>query len=226
MSYPLLSKLPKAPASLCPQLRTILLAAGHVAAGDAGATVAAFRHINPNLHGKAYELAILQAAPFTGIPRVLHSAAALQSIGITGDYGESFRSKSGVSNEMMRKQGENTFQTIYGRNESRVRQRLRTFHPALEDWIVTCVYGWMVSRTDQEACGVTLRERELSAIASLCVDTSAGVQLVSHIRGAILTGATPEEVESVVRQTEGVCEAAAPGALAVWQTYGRARYAL
>lgn len=226
--YPLLAKLPKGPASLCTQLRTILLAAGHVAAGDAGAAAAAFQHMNPKFHAKAYELTIVQAPPFIGIPRALHSAAALQAIGITGK--NEIKTEDGMTMdkpiEQIRKRGEDVFRTVYGRNEGRVRDRLKTFHPALEDWIMTCVYGWTATRAPEQTCSVSLRERELCTVAMLAVDCNASVQLASHIRGALLTGCTKDEVEHVIRQTEVTCEAAASSALAVWETYSRARYAL
>lgn len=230
--YPLLSKLNQAPKTICPQLRTILLAAGHVAKGDASATVAAFEHIDKPWQNKAYDLVIVQAAPFIGIPRVLHSAAALQACGITGNKRKETKIPNSESAatpydfNILIEKGEQTFQTIYGRNDERVRNRLRAFDKTLENWIVTCVYGFLLSRHGEEAHGITLRERELCAVATLCVDDCAGVQLASHIRGAILTGATAEEVFSVVEQTEVICESAAPAALAVWQTYSRARYAL
>lgn len=230
--YPLLTKLNQAPSTLCPQLRTILLAAGHVANGDASATVAAFQHIEKSWQSKAYDLAIVQAAPFIGIPRVLHSAAALQACGITGNECKKSIKLNGESTaatnnfNILTEKGEQAFLAIYGRNDKRVRDRLRTFDKTLENWIVTCVYGFLLSRHGKDVNDITLRERELCAVAALCVDNCANVQLASHIRGAILTGATAEEVFSVVEQTKVVCESAAPAALAVWQTYSRARYAL
>lgn len=223
--YPLISSLPKAPSSLCPQLQTILLAAGHVAAGDAGGTVSAFRHIDKGNIAKAYELAILQAAPIVGIPRVLHSAAALQSFGVVGSESESESSSLLHTHSLrqLREKGEDTFATVYARNETRVRQRIKAFHPDLDHWIQTCVYGWILSN---DRHGISLRERELCLLAMLCVDMSAGVQIASHIRGAVNAGAKLDEVEAVIKQTEVICEPAFANAHAVWESYHRARYAL
>lgn len=231
--YPLLSKL-SAPSSLCPQLRTILLAAGHVAAGDATSTAAAFRYIEEQNLDKAYELCILQAAPLVGIPRALHSAAALQAVGIVGDRGNPIRdanvpkSRDETSVTWLRDTGWRTFQSVYGRNSSRVRQRLADFHPSLERWIVSHVYGAVFSNeTAADGAEMSLRERELCVVAMLCGDVHAAVQLASHLRGALNAGATGQEVEAVVEQTEVVHgAAAAASAKATWATYERARYAL
>lgn len=228
--YPLLTRLSKAPASLGVQFRTTLLAVGHVAAGDAASAVSAFQHIDDSFKNKAYELAILQAAPLIGIPRTLHSAASLQAAGIVGNGSESpsliAQQTNDISREQMQKDGTSTFEMVYGRNASRVRERLKNFHPGLDDWIVTCVYGALLSQKTGEKM-VSLRERELCAVAALCVDPLAGVQLASHLRGAVLVGASAVEVKAVVGQTELVAgKRAAEAAEAVWATYERARYAL
>lgn len=226
--YPLLSKLAPAPSSISTTLRTILLAAGHVASGDIPGVLASYSHIDKSEHAKAYELTIVQAAPIIGIPRALHSASALQQLGVhyqstTTADDETTTSTSCASIEQMRTRGEQTFEQVYGRNSERVQKRLATFHPKLHDWIITSVYG---SCFDSESPLVTMRERELAIVAMLAVDPCASVQLASHIRGAINVGATPQEVEAVINQTEFVCESAAPHALAVWHSYHRARYAL
>lgn len=225
--YPLLSKLPKAPASLCTELRTILLAVGHVAAGDATATVAAFQHVDASWHKKGYELAILQSAPLVGIPRTLHAAAVLHDAGIRGwdDADHSGAADCAEKEEAglagLRRRGGETFAKVYGRQTTRVRMRLRGYHPRLEEWILGGVYGWTLSRDPH---GVSLRERELAAVAALSVDTCAAVQLGSHVRGALRVGAGADEVLSVVRQARVVGgEAAGDSAMRVWQAYKRTR---
>lgn len=225
--YPLLNKLPHGPSTIGPQLRTILLAAGHVAAGDAASAIAAFQHLDSSQHPRAYELALLQAAPFIGIPRVLHSAAALQAADVQmGRPSDSARSYGGTTVESLVEKGAQTFEVVYGRNERRVRERLAAFHPSLDDWIMGSVYGWLLSRTADTAKDITLRERELAAVATLCVDPCASVQLASHIRGAVNVGASHEEVFAVVQQTQFVNHDAAASAEAAWHTYKRARHAL
>lgn len=227
MVYPLLSKLCPSPTTICSQFRTTLLAAGHVAAGDASSAVAAFDHIDRSYHPKAYELAIVQAVPFIGIPRVLHSAAALQTAGVSINSTQNTFDKLDQSTiEDLLKTGTLTFRSVYQRNEERVRKRLKEFHPVLDQWIIASVYGWLLSRTDDTAQLVTLRERELSAVAALSVDPCASVQLASHVRGAINVGATPDEVLSVIQQTHVVAPQAASSAEAVWHTFHRARHAL
>lgn len=224
--YPLLAQLPKAPASLTTSLRTTLLAVGHVAAGDANAAVSAFQYIEQGQRDKAYELAILQTVPLIGIPRVLHSAAALQAAGVVGNASDSHDPTRAFTQTraMMRDEGTKMFQQIYGRNSERVRNRLFTFHPALDEWIVSCAYGGLMQNQGAE---ISLRERELAIIAVLCGDAKASVQLASHLRGALKVGVCEQEVESVVQHTQCVFgHDAAQSAMATWMTYHRARYTL
>ncbi|CAN8063739.1 unnamed protein product [Agarophyton chilense] len=216
--YPLLIKLSTAPASICTQFRTILLAAGHVASGDVHGVTSAFRYIHPEHQRKAYELAVVQAMPFIGIPRALHAAAALQILGVVGDPERSTL----ASIADLEQRGEHTFNQIYGRNAYRVRKRLKQFHPFVEQWVLTCNYGAMLSRDD-----VTLRERELAAVAVLSVDRCASVQLASHIRGAFKVGATYDEVKMTVEHARVLAsDDDWRSAEAVLQTWDRARYAL
>lgn len=216
-TYPLLSKL-KYPSSLSDSFRTILLAAAHVASGDAASTTAAFSHLPTNLLPKAYELCLLQSAPLIGVPRVLHSAAALQIANLTIPP-----SDPALSSTSTRDQGEEIFRTVYARHSDRVLNRLQNFHPALEDWIISSVYGQILGRKMED---VSMRERELCIVAVLAVDPVASVQLASHLRGALNVGATREEIEAVIQQTRVVKPDAAESAEAVWYGFERARYAL
>lgn len=230
--YPLLSKLPQAPATLSPHLRTILLATGHVAAGDASAVVAAFSHLPSDHHAKAYELALVQTAPLVGVPRVLHSAAALQTAGIimgsssTSPSLSSSLSNNQITSSQQLENGQAVFDVVYGRNAQRVRQRLQTMHPMIQHWVLQHVYGALLARTGQSVANVTLRERELAVVAALCTDPVANVQLASHLRGAINAGASREEVAAVVEHTHVIRAEAAEAAQATWATLDRSRYAL
>lgn len=218
-TYPLLSKL-CAPATLTPEFRTMLLAAGHIAAGDAVSATAAFQYLEPMHLTKAYELCLLQSAPLIGIPRVLHSAAAIEGAGIEIPQSQQrLVERRGL--DELQERGESTFRTVYGRYAGMVLGRLHKFHPELKEWIVTHAYGRVFSKE-----GVTSRERELCVVACLAVDPVAGAQLASHLRGALNVGASKEEVEAVVKQTEIVRKESAEGARAVWESLERARYAL
>lgn len=223
--YPLLSKLPRAPASLGKQFQTILLATGHVAAGDAAAATAAFSHIDKALVSKAYELAVVQGAALVGLPRALHAAAALQQAGVVG--GAAAAGVAAAEAGEMRADGAAAFARVYGRQAERVRARLGAFHGGLESWVVGCVYGRLLGRALTAGVEISARERELCVVAALCADEVAGVQLASHLRGAVLAGASRDEVGAVVGMAGvlyGPDRAAA--ARAVWDSYERARYAL
>src|SRR6266511_1035258 len=73
---------------------------------------------------------------------------------------------------------------------------LRAQHPALEDLVLVDAYGKVIARP-----GLELRLRELCTVAAIAVLGTAK-QLHSHLRGALNTGASPEEVEAVLALVE------------------------
>ncbi len=77
---------------------------------------------------------------------------------------------------------------VYGRAYHKLLVNLRTLHPALEDLVLV---------------GLDLKRRELCTVAAVAVLGTAPQQLHSHLRGALNTGATREEVEAVLALIEG-----------------------
>jgi 4-carboxymuconolactone decarboxylase len=121
------------------------------------------------------------------------------------------------------KNGEAAFDAIYGRAAAKVRARIAACHPLLDAWIIRWVYGQVLS-----APGPSLRERELCAVGVLA-GGGPGTEplLVSHCRGALRCGASPEELRAVVDHTELVFGLdAAERTEGVWTTYERARNTL
>jgi alkylhydroperoxidase/carboxymuconolactone decarboxylase family protein YurZ len=157
---------------------------------------------------------------------VTAAAAALQQAGIV--CGSERTPAAGVSanvgdtaNAVL--SGEAAFDAIYGRAAVKVRTRIANCHPLLDAWVIRWVYGEVLSEP-----GPSLRERELCAVAVLA-GGGPGTEplLVSHCRGALRCGATPEELRAVIDHTEHVFGAdAAERAEGVWTTYDRARNAL
>lgn len=219
--YGLLSKVGNAPPSLCVNLRTTLAAAAHVAMGDAADALAAFQHIDTTYQSKAYELAVLQAVPYVGVPRVLHSAACLQVGGIVGDHCDVLR------DEELREKGDKLFSDVYGRHSKEVQGRIQEMHPALEDWIIRNAYGSIFSRKTAGGLDISVKERELCAVSMLCTERHATVQLASHLRGCLRVGANEKEIEYVMDQT-GLITGSEMRELTrgVWQTFDRARYVI
>ena len=86
---------------------------------------------------------------------------------------------------------------VYGRAYHKLLLNLRALHPALEDLVLVDAYGKVIGRP-----GLDLKRRELCTVAAIAV-LGAAQQLHSHLRGAINTGATREEVEAVLELIDG-----------------------
>jgi len=86
---------------------------------------------------------------------------------------------------------------VYGRAYHKLLLNLRALHPALEDLVLVDAYGKVIGRP-----GLDLKRRELTTIAALAVLGTAQ-QLHSHLRGALNTGASGEEVEAVLALVDG-----------------------
>src|SRR2546422_4310619 len=81
---------------------------------------------------------------------------------------------------------------VYGRAYHKLLVNLRSLHPALEDLVLVDAYGKVIGRP-----GLDMKRRELCTVAAVAVLGTAQ-QLHSHLRGALNTGATREEVEAVL----------------------------
>jgi len=85
---------------------------------------------------------------------------------------------------------------VYGRAYHKLLVSLRALHPALEDLVLVDAYGKVIGRP-----GLDLRRRELATVAAIAVLGTAQ-QLHSHLRGALNTGASVEQVEAVLELVE------------------------
>ncbi len=86
---------------------------------------------------------------------------------------------------------------VYGRAYHKLLVQLRALHPALEDLVLVDAYGKVIGRP-----GLDMRRRELATVAAIAV-LGTGQQLHSHLRGALNTGASRAEVESVLELVDG-----------------------
>src|SRR5437899_7462783 len=77
---------------------------------------------------------------------------------------------------------------VYGRAYHKLLVNLRSLHPALEDLVLVDAYGKVIGRP-----GLDMKRRELCTVAAIAVLGTAQ-QLHSHLRGALNTGATREEI--------------------------------
>ena len=85
---------------------------------------------------------------------------------------------------------------VYGRAYHKLLVNLRALHPALEHLVLVDAYGKVIGRP-----GLDLKRRELCTVATTAVLGTAE-QLHSHLRGALNTGASPEEINAVLALIE------------------------
>src|SRR5881628_2230098 len=90
---------------------------------------------------------------------------------------------------------------VYGRAYHKLLVNLRALHPALEDLVLVDAYGKVIGRP-----GLDLKRRELCTVATTAVLGTAD-QLHSHLRGALNTGASGEEIEAVLGLVDGDLDA-------------------
>jgi 4-carboxymuconolactone decarboxylase len=97
-----------------------------------------------------------------------------------------------------RERGEETCATVYGVNYEKLRQNIRTLHPALDEWMIVEGYGKVLSRP-----GLDLGRRELCIVAS-CVAGGQDRQLHSHLLGAVNAGVGKQVVAAALDALSGI----------------------
>ena len=104
---------------------------------------------------------------------------------------------------------------VYGRTYHKLLVNLRALHPALEALVVVDAYGKLIGRD-----GLDLKRRELCTLAEIAV-LETPRQLHAHLRGALNTGSTAEEVDDVLALVEQDINAAQ--AVRVWDLWADVR---
>jgi alkylhydroperoxidase/carboxymuconolactone decarboxylase family protein YurZ len=134
---------------------------------------------------RAWREAILQTHLFAGFPRTIEAFEVLKRAGGIGAP-EADELDACVAD------GHLLFDRIYAELAGGVRARIAGFHPELAGWILEHAYGRVLSRG-----GLSADRRELLAVVALAL-TGQERQLMSHLRGAVRCGATPEEVSGAL----------------------------
>lgn len=88
--------------------------------------------------------------------------------------------------------GEESCSTVYGGNYAKLRRNVRELHPAVDRWMLVEGYGRTLGRP-----GLDLLRRELCTVAQTAV-LQTHRQLHSHLRGALHSGASFEQVDGVL----------------------------
>lgn len=140
----------------------------------------------------AVEEVLLQAHLFVGFPIALEALSRWREV-----CGRPAPRASAEESRLWAERGPRVCEAVYASNYSKLRANVQTIHPDVDRWMVEGGYGRVIGRP-----GVDLAMREL-CIAALLVVWDAPRQLHSHMRGALNTGATPDELREAVALASG-----------------------
>jgi len=104
---------------------------------------------------------------------------------------------------------------VYGRTYHKLMLNLRSLHPAIEPLVVVDAYGKILGRP-----GLDAKRRELCTLAAIAMQ-NAPVQLHAHLRGALNTGSTREDVDEVIAIVE--VDLTKERALKLWEMWADVR---
>jgi 4-carboxymuconolactone decarboxylase len=114
------------------------------------------------------------------------------------------------------RRGVEACKAVYGRTYHKLLLNLKTLHPALEALVVVDAYGKILGRP-----GLDAKRRELCTLAAIAM-LNAPRQLHAHLRGALNTGATREEVDQLLALVEDDL-GDAKKALKIWELWADVR---
>ena len=104
---------------------------------------------------------------------------------------------------------------VYGRTFHKLMLNLRALHPAIEPLVVVDAYGKILGRP-----GLDSKKRELCTLAAIAMQ-NAPRQLHAHLRGALNTGSTRDEVDEVIALVED--DLTKDRALKLWEMWADVR---
>jgi len=104
---------------------------------------------------------------------------------------------------------------VYGRTYHKLLLNLRALHPAIEPLVVVDAYGKILGRP-----GLDPKRRELCTLAAIAM-LDAPRQLHAHLRGALNTGSSREDVDAVLAIVEG--DLTKERALKLWEMWSDVR---
>jgi 4-carboxymuconolactone decarboxylase len=104
---------------------------------------------------------------------------------------------------------------VYGRTYHKLLLNLRALHPAIEPLVVVDAYGKILGRP-----GLDSQRRELCTLAAIAMQ-NAPRQLHAHLRGALNTGSSREEVDEVISIVE--MDLSKERALKLWEMWSDVR---
>lgn len=159
-----------------------------LAAGADAEVEAALRGAAVDAEPRQVDEAILQSCLFLGFPAALEAAAAWREIRGSAPPDEDPLAPPARAVERAER-GEQLCRRVYGGAYETLRRIVADANPALDRLMVETGYGTVLARP-----GLEPASRELCLVAVLAVQ-ARDRQLYSHLRGALRTGASPEQVE-------------------------------
>jgi 4-carboxymuconolactone decarboxylase len=117
--------------------------------------------------------------------------------------------------ERWTKRGVEACGDVYGRTFHKLMLNLRALHPAIEPLVVVDAYGKILGRP-----GLDSKRRELCTLAAIAMQ-NAPRQLHAHLRGALNTGSTREDVDEVLAIVE--TDLSNERALKMWEMWADVR---
>jgi 4-carboxymuconolactone decarboxylase len=156
---------------------------------------------------------LLQSLLNVGYPLTLVAFAAWREI--AGPPNETGEPVSHAVWEQWVRRGEEACRAVYGRTYHRLLLHLRGLHPALEPLVLVDAYGKILGRP-----GLDVKRRELCTLAAIAT-LDAPRQLHAHLRGALNTGSTREEIDQVLALVEQDVEP--KRALKIWEIWADVR---
>jgi 4-carboxymuconolactone decarboxylase len=134
---------------------------------------------------------LLQSVLMVGYPRALIAFTVWRKLSGVPAPDPDPDQDYGRSGEWARR-GEELCAVVYGENYGKLRDNVRSLHPAVDSWMVTEGYGRTLARP-----GLDLRRRELCTVVQTAV-LEAPRQLHSHLRGALNAGATSGQIDGAL----------------------------
>lgn len=187
------------PSSLSHTVLVCALLSAHTAAGNLTGVVEDWSYLPREDHGVGLE-ALMQSVVFAGFHNTLNALVSVHRYGVHGSAID-YPREDALAREDPKfffSRGDALMQRIYGKQLSRLLEKLDYEHPDLRVVIEDWAYGKVLGR---ECSGLRAQDRELIAIPCLAGFISIP-QLHSHMLGAMNCGATLSELRCVLDQIE------------------------
>lgn len=156
---------------------------------------------------------LLQSFLNVGYPLALVAFGVWRSVaGPVQDAGESIAHPEW---ERWTTRGVEACSEVYGRTFHKLLVNLRALHPAIEPLVVVDAYGKILGRP-----GLEPKRRELCTLAAIAMQ-NAPRQLHAHLRGALNTGSTRDDVDEVIALVED--DLPKERALQLWEMWADVR---